>query len=68
MIMFVTFDIITVLPGAEHALRNAEGVFILAGALVNNWHIHLHQLHWAAGAAFIILLLSNFITSFSDLT
>ena len=44
------------LPGTDHALGNAEGVFSLASALINDWHIHLHQLHWAAGAAFIVKL------------
>merc|ERR1719362_2061015 len=43
--------VLAVLPSAEHALGNAEGVFVLTGALINNRHVHLHQLHWAAGAA-----------------
>ena len=49
----------TVFPGADHALGNAEGVFILASALLNNWHIHLHQLHWTAGATFIVRLFNS---------
>ena len=50
----------TVLPGTQHAVRDHEGVLDPARLVRHHRHVHLHQLHGAAGSAWLWKLYCHF--------